>query len=202
MPSHLRSRRWLATAAAALLLLPALASCGGDTIADQARDGSGKGYVAGDGTVALYPADRRREPLELSGTTLQGTPWSMSDAAGKVLVVNLWGSWCAPCEQEAPHLVAAAKSLTSARKDVAFLGINVAESPETGAAAARRLRLPFPSLTDRNRSLGPALQNQADATPTTLVLDRQGRIAGRIVGAMTSATTLVAVVDDVVAEGT
>ncbi|MDO5711181.1 MAG: TlpA disulfide reductase family protein [Micrococcales bacterium] len=202
----LSRRELLARARAAGLVsvlavsLGTTAACAdGNSVAEQAKRGDDKGFIAGDGTIEQIAADRRGAPLDLSGTLLDGTPWQMSQAVGKVLVVNVWGSWCEPCLAEAPHLVAAAKTLTGKHADVAFLGIDL-EAPQTGAAAAKTLGLPYPSLNDENRGYGPRLQNKATSTPTTLVLDRLGRIAARISGEIKTPTTLVALVESVVAE--
>ncbi len=197
----LRGLRAVGTAGALILVAGAAASCSDpDSIGEQAKRGEDRGFIAGDGTIEQLPAAQRGEPLDLSGKLLDGTPWHMSQAQGKVLVVNVWGSWCEPCQAEAPHLIAAAKKLTAAHDDVVFLGIDIAESPETGLAGAKALGLPYPSLSDEYRSYGPRLQGKANATPTTLVLDRQGRIAARISGPFTSPTTLTTLVESVVAE--
>ena len=142
------------------------------------------------------------DPLRAGTTLLDGTPWQISQAADKVVVLNVWGSWCEPCVAEAPDLVTSQKQLAKEHKDVTFLGINVGESAQTGAAGAQALGLPYPSLSDQYRTLGPALQNKATAKPTPLVLDRQSRIAARISGEIPSATTLTNIVETVASEGT
>lgn len=191
----------LGAAGAVGLALTAACSDAG-SVSEQAKRGDDKGFIAGDGTIEQLGADQRGAPVQLSGNLLDGTPWQISQAAGRVLVLNVWGSWCEPCVAEAPVLVAASKQLTTAHDDVEFLGINVGESPQTGAAGAKALGLPYPSLSDQYRGLGPALQNKATATPTTLVLDREARIAARISGEIPSATTLTTIVESVVAEAT
>ena len=85
-------------------------------------------------------------------------------------------------------------------QDRARAPVDVDEGPETGQAGAKALGLPYPSLTDRYRSYGPRLQGKANAIPTTLVLDRQHRIAARISGPFTTPTTLTTLVEAVVAE--
>lgn len=197
-----RHRPLLGAAAATLALGLTLGACADpNSVTEQARRGDDKGFLAGDGTIEQLSPDQRAAPLQLSGTLLDGTPWQISQAAGKVVVLNVWGSWCEPCVAEAPDLLASRKRLTQQHRDVTFLGINVGESPQTGAAGAQALGLPYPSLSDQYRALGPALQNKATATPTTLVLDRRSRIAARISGEIPSATTLTDIVQTVAAEG-
>ena len=80
-----------------------------------------KGFAAGDGSWSRVPADKREPAPVLTGKNLDGKEISTADAKGKVIVLNVWGSWCAPCRHEAPALVKA----TGRTKDVAvFYGIN------------------------------------------------------------------------------
>lgn len=196
-------RRLLRTAAAVLALGMTMGACTDpNSVSEQAKRGDDKGFIAGDGMIEQLAPEQRAEPVQLSGTLLDGTPWQISQAADKVVVLNVWGSWCEPCVAEAPDLVTSQKQLAKEHKDVTFLGINVGESAQTGAAGAQALGLPYPSLSDQYRTLGPALQNKATATPTTLVLDRQSRIAARISGEIPSATTLTNIVETVASEGT
>jgi thiol-disulfide isomerase/thioredoxin len=196
-------RRWVLAACAAGLVA-ALGACSSDagTVAQQAMAGDGKGYVAGDGTVQQLAVGQRGAPVALAGTTVEGKPWSMAtEAAGKVVVVNVWGSWCGPCVDETPHLQQVWSAYQKATKPVAFVGIDIKEGAATAAAFLKANSVTYPSLSDGDSGGQPmlALQGKAAATPTTLVLDRQGRIAARVSGA-TTASTLTALVDDVVAE--
>ncbi len=173
-----------------------------NSVASQAMAGDGKGYVAGDGTVEQLAVADRGAAVSLAGTTVDGKSWSMAaDAAGKVVVVNVWGSWCAPCVDETPHLQQVWQSYSTAGKPVAFVGIDIKESAATAAAFLKANSVTYPSLSDSGSGGQPmlALQGKAAATPSTLVLDRQGRIAARVLGA-TTISTLTGLVDDVLAE--
>ena len=175
-----------------------------NSVAAQAKAGDGKGYVAGDGTVEQLPVGERADAVTLAGRTVDGKPWSMADdAAGKVVVVNVWGSWCAPCVDETPHLQQVWQSYSTAGKPVAFVGIDIKEGAATAAGFLKANGVTYPSLSDSQSGGQPmlALQGKASATPSTLVLDRKGRIAARVLGA-TTAGTLTALVDDVLAEQT
>jgi thiol-disulfide isomerase/thioredoxin len=187
-------------AAAALLLLGGTA-CTDDpnSVAAQARAGDQKGYVSGDGAVETIPQADRAEPVELSGELLDGTAWDSASARGDVLVVNVWGSWCAPCVAEAPDLQKVWSELQAEQAPVRFVGINFREDPARGAAFAKKAGMTYPSLSDEESGgvLILALQGKAPTVPTTLVLDRQGRIAARVNGPV-SASTLRGLVDDVV----
>ena len=190
--------------ACTLALSGGLAACSddADSVAAQAKAGDGKGYIAGDGTVQQVAAAQRDKPVTLVGTTVDGTRWSAAtDAKDKVVVVNVWGSWCGPCVDETPHLQQVWSTMSGAGKPVQFVGIDYKESAATAAAFIRANGVTYPSLSDSASGGEPmlALQGKASATPTTLVLDRQGRIAARVLGA-TTASTLSAIIDDVIAE--
>src|SRR5674476_1383156 len=83
-----------AVAVAALGLGVTACSSDANSIAAQAQSGDGKGFVSGDGTIERVAPEQRSTPLTVSGTTLQGVSWTVADARGKVLVLNVWGQWC------------------------------------------------------------------------------------------------------------
>ncbi len=192
--------RWAVGVAAAVLLLGA-SGCTQDpnSIAAQAKAGDQKGYVSGDGAVESIPVAKRGEPVELKGELLDGTAWDTASARGKVLVLNVWGSWCAPCVAEAPDLQKTWAGLQADKAPVQFMGIDFREDPARGAAFAKKAGITYPSLSDESGVAILALQGKAPTVPTTLVLDPQGRIAARVNGPAT-ASTLRGLVDDVVAE--
>jgi len=187
--------------AALAVSLVALSACSADngSIADEARSGNRQGYVSGDGSIETIAAAKRGRPVELSGETLDGDAWSTADARGKVVVLNVWATWCPPCEAEAPELKKAAEAVAADGKPVVFMGINTRDNAASGRATIKRQGIPYPSLDDREGLMVLALQGKAPTPPTTLVLDRQGRIASRVVGEVT-APTLTGLVDDALAE--
>ena len=176
-----------------MLLVGAVAAgCGGSA-------GTGdKGYVDGQGIVTRLPVAERKPPGPVAGETLEGKDLSLTDYAGKVVVLNVWGSWCPPCRKEARSLAAASREL--AGDDVAFVGVNTKDSsPEQGLAFQRRYAVPYPSLFDpAGRSL-LAFRGTLNpsAIPSTLVLDTKGRVAASILGEVPSQRTLVELVRDV-----
>jgi len=179
-----------------------VSACGSDanSIAAQARSGDGKGYVSGDGTIERLAPDQRSSALTLSGTTLQGTPWKVANARNHVLVLNVWGQWCGPCVAEMPHLQQVWLQLSAAGRPVEFMGINSRDGVETAKAFMRTNKITYPSLVDDGGATLLALRGKANTTPTTLILDRQGRIAARVSGPV-SAGTLSGLVNDVLGEG-
>ena len=143
-------------------------------------DGS-SGYVAGDGsTILLAVADRTAAPTVV-GTTLDGAHLDLASLRGKVVVVNFWASWCSPCRAEAGALDSVYTQMKP--KGVELVGIvsGGKDSIDNAQAFVRRFEVPYPSLFDQDNSLVLAFRGQLNpsAIPTTLVLDRQGRVAAR-----------------------
>lgn len=174
-------------------------SADANSIAEQAKAGDQKGYVSGDGSIETIAPASRQEPVTLSGPTIDGSTWAMPTDGRTVVVVNVWGSWCAPCVAEAPHLQEVWEELQAAGKPVAFIGIDFREDAARGQAFATKAGLTYPSLTDESGLLILQLQGKAATVPTTLVLDPEGRIAARVAGSIAK-STLTGLVDDVLSE--
>lgn len=146
----------------------------------------------------MIKESERQEPIELSGETIQGKTWDSADHRGSVVVVNLWASTCGPCAKEAPHLVEAYQETTG--DDVEFVGIDYRESSkETGLAQSNSWGFEWPSVYDESGSTSIDMQGKMSATPSTAVLDREGRIAVVVLGTVTK-NTLVGVIEDTTAE--
>jgi thiol-disulfide isomerase/thioredoxin len=181
---------------ALLLAAATLTGC-----SDQAAGGSAQaGFVSGKGVITVLPPAEREQPGEVAGETLEGEPISLQDFAGDPVVVNVWGSWCAPCRAEAPELAQAAEQL--ADEGVQFLGINSRDLDKAAALAfQRRFEVPYPSIYDQKGSTLLAFRGtlSPNAIPSTVVIDARGRVAASIIGEVTSASTLVGIVEDVMA---
>lgn len=192
--------------AAAALLAAALAAglttaCSDDpnSIAAQAKAGDQKNYISGDGTIEKVAADQRGAALTLSGTTLDGQTWKLADERGRIVVLNLWGSWCPPCVEEQPLLSASWSQVQASHKDVQFMGLNTRDSAATALAFVRSNKVTYPSLRDDGQAI-LALQGKAPSPPTTLFIDRKGRIAARILGAVNGQKTITTMVDELAKE--
>jgi len=151
------------------------------------------GFVGGDGTITIIdPAERVAAPV-LEGTTVDGQRYDQAGDVGKVLVINVWGSWCPPCRKEAPQLVRAHDRLTAGSKgsEVAFVGIDTRDPSRAAAKAYQRtFDVPYPSVYDPSGTLllGFADSLPPSAIPSTLVIDAKGRVAARVLGGVTAAT--------------
>ncbi len=192
---------WRSTAAVLAASAMVLAGCGGDgsSINDQMRQGDQKGYVAGDGTIQALASEERETVITLDGTTLEDEAWSSQDHLGEVVVVNVWGSWCGPCIQETPDLEEVATGFRDAGEPVQFIGVNSRDSVPSALAFQQKYDVSYPSLQDDGGRTRAQLQGLAVATPTTMVLDGQGRLAARVSGPV-EASTLRGLVEDVLAE--
>jgi thiol-disulfide isomerase/thioredoxin len=159
------------------------------------------GYIEGEGNVVQYAVDDRSEAVEISAPTLDGDELDLADYRGQVVVMNSWGSWCAPCNREMPLLVEAAAQLGDR---AAFVGISSREpSRENALAFERAFDVTYPSYdatTDPSVLLAFEGAYKPTTTPSTAVLDREGRVAAVISGEVPSTLTLVQVVEDVLAE--
>lgn len=197
-----RTTRRLTAALAAGALAVGLGACSdAGSVAEQAKANPDAGYKAGDGSFVVRAEGERQEPVELEGDTLDGEAFSMADHRGEVVVVNLWASWCGPCEREAPHLVAVAEKYEKADAPVQMVGIDYREpSVETGRAQAEVWGFTWPSVFDKSGRSAIDMQGVLSTQPSTAVLDREGRVAAVVQGVVTE-PTLTGLVDDVLAEG-
>jgi thiol-disulfide isomerase/thioredoxin len=184
----------------------ALAACQSDpnSLAAQAGSGSRAGYAAGDGSIEqLAPASRRAARAAGHDRRRRAVVDGREQGAGKVVVVNVWGSWCPPCVAETPALQGAWAAYEKAASRSRSSGIDTMEPPQNGARVPQEGQGRDLPVDQRPGQPGCAptlaLQGKAPATPTTLVLDRQGRVAARVLGPITE-VTLRSLVDAVLAE--
>ena len=159
-----------------------LAGCGGGAIGQDDPASNGKSFVSGSYATTVYPATSRPRSPDVTGTSLTGEKISLSGYHGNVLVMNFWGSWCGPCRSEAPSLAALAHRYEPA--GVRFLGVDIRDNPPAAAAFARKFQIGYPSLNDPGGTVALAFQSTVPPAgiPTTLVIDRTGHVAARIVG--------------------
>jgi thiol-disulfide isomerase/thioredoxin len=193
-----RKLRLAALATAATLLL---AGCTTDQLALDYGSGGNKNYVAGDGSVLEIPPQNRADPIVFDGVTDAGDEVSSADYLGRVLVVNFWANYCAPCRVEAPELEKLSQKW--ADRGASFLGVNTYDEPATAQAFARNYGVTYPSVIDVHSGavqLAFAGTVAPSALPTTIVLDGEGRVAARILGQLQSASILDAIVKTVVEE--
>jgi peroxiredoxin len=149
--------------------------------------GNGVTYLDGNANAVLYGSGHRVQAPAFSGTTLTGTQLSSSAYRGKVVVLNFWGSWCTACRSEAATLAVVAEQYRS--KGVSFLGIDVRDNTASAVAFTRNHDIIYPSVSDPGDTITLDFSTVVpiSSTPTTLVIDKTGRVAGAVFGEATYA---------------
>lgn len=160
---------------------------------------SNNSTATGGGVYTSIPVSERQEPVAFSGKTWEGETIDIADYRGRVVVINLWGNWCGPCHEEMPDIVAAEKELRG--KPVAFLGLNERDNAASAASFERKYQVTWPSIADEGGRALLAFRGvlPPNSTPSTLILDAEGRVAVRIAGVVPSALTLTGLVEDTLA---
>ena len=129
--------------------------------------------------VTIIPAEERQQTIVIAGETADGTELSTAQMGGDIVVVNAWASWCPPCIEELPLLASAAEAY--ADKGVTFVGLNSMDDPI--AAASLLGSSPYRSIDDRDGAILATIPGVPPRSlPSTVILDRQGRIAVKIIG--------------------
>lgn len=181
MPSLLGAPRRVAMPAIGLCCALLLTACG-DTGAGAESTASDTRYIEGEGAATAFDIDERVDAPEVNGETLEGDPISLADFEGDVVVVNFWASWCAPCRAEKPVLAEVQDE--HADDGLSFVGVNIKDNLTAAQQFADSFDLSYPSLYDQPGQVPQSFRDTVppQAIPSTLVLDREGRIAGRVIG--------------------
>jgi thiol-disulfide isomerase/thioredoxin len=174
--------RPLRRALACVVAVAATAGCAGTNAVTQSVNGS-LGYGPGDQATTWVADSHRNAVTGVTGRLLDGSSFELSRWAGHVVVVNFWGSWCGPCTGEVPALEQVHRDTAS--EGVEFLGVDVREGPAQAASFNLKHHVTYPSLSDPSNLVSLHFRGMPpNATPTTIVLDRNGRIAARHSGAI------------------
>lgn len=179
VPRRQSRRRATALASAVTAGVLALSACGS---ADKpSSGGEDSQYIEGTGQITTVAKAERQSVPDISGETVEGGELSLADYRGKVVVLNVWGSWCPPCRSEAPGFAKVSKE--SEKDGVQFVGINTRDLDAANAKSFdRNYGITYPSLFDPSGKLilrFPKGSLNPQAIPSTLILDREGKIAVR-----------------------
>ncbi|MFF9318364.1 TlpA family protein disulfide reductase [Streptomyces sp. NPDC014735] len=189
----------LAAPAATVALALTLAACGGND--EKVGGGGSTNFVTGSGGISTVDKGDRKPAPKLDGETLDGKQLDVADFKGKVVVLNVWGSWCGPCRLEAQYFSRVAKETKD--KGVEFVGINTRDAQKGPAVSFEKdYGVPYPSFFDPTGKLMlrfPKGTLNPQAIPSTVVLDRDGRIAARSLVAL-DAEKLHEMIDPLIAE--
>ncbi len=200
MTGRCRRRRSMVLLLAIISVLT-LAGCSSGTDASAPQGGAFELVTPGGRTEFDYPVADRKPLGEIAGPAVTGDQRvSLTDYPDTVVVLNFWGAWCPPCRAEADDLMTAFADTKA--KGVQFVGINVKELTQADAADFEASRqIPYPSIFDqRGRTLLSIRGYPTGGVPSTIVLDRQHRVAHIWLGAFSSPAPLVAVIGQVAAE--
>lgn len=180
-----------------------LAGCAQQVDAGEPVSGSvaEQGYVSGDGSTTILAEASRTAAPDLTGPTLAGDTFTLSEQVGDVVVLNVWASWCAPCRAEAEELEEVWREVSDT--DTQFVGLNTRDSQAPAEAFVARFGVSYPNVIDTDgsrqllfhESLPPA------AIPSTIVIDRQGRVAARAIGQV-DRSRLLGMIEPILAEDT
>ncbi|MFE2288523.1 TlpA family protein disulfide reductase [Streptomyces sp. NPDC059443] len=165
-----------------------LTACGDSGGGGGKASGSAGGYVTGSNGVSTVAKADRVDAPKLDGETVDGKTLDTTTLKGKVVVLNVWGSWCPPCRAEAANFAKVSKEMADAGKDVAFVGINTRDNSKQNAVSFEETYgITYPSLYDPDGKLilrFPKGALNPQAIPSTIVLDKDGKIAARTLAAV------------------
>ncbi|MGI8651734.1 MAG: TlpA family protein disulfide reductase [Geodermatophilaceae bacterium] len=181
------------------LVVMLLAGCTTGADAVDVSNGGEFRFVAGtpDGDV-IDESDRASAPA-FSGVLLDGSDFDSSALSGYIVVINFWGSWCAPCRLETPEFQRVYDEVSA--EDVSFLGVNVKDDRQLAQAFLEDKGVTFPSIFDPRGEVALAFRDYpANAIPSTIILDRDGRVAAVYVSVV-EAEELMRVLETLVAQG-
>ena len=142
----------------------------------------GKGNASD--AMVEYPVGGRSLAPDFTATSLTGTPIKFAGYRGKIVVLNFWGSWCPPCRDEAPTLEVVSQQYSS--QGVAFLGDDVGDTPQNALSFERGVGISYPSVNDPGYAIVQdfSMVVPVNDTPTTVVIDKTGHVAGMVLGAV------------------
>jgi len=124
----------------------------------------------------VVPVEERSVAPEFSGELLDGSAFDSSSLAGDIVVLNFWGSWCAPCRIETPEFQMVYEEVGA--EGVQFLGVDVKDERQLAIAFYADKGVEYPSLFDPRGEVALAFRGfPANAVPSTILIDRDGRVA-------------------------
>ncbi len=192
----MRPLRVLAATAAALVLL---AGCSTGANAVDVNNGGQFRFVEATPQGKVIPVADRSSAPQFGGSLLDGSAFDSAGLVGKVAVINFWGQWCAPCRVETPEFQRVYADVRD--RGVSFLGINVKDNDQLASAYLRNAGIEYPSVFDPRGEVALAFRNFPPAAiPSTVLLDRRGRVAAVYLGTV-SESTLRSALDLLLGEG-
>ncbi|MEY3388347.1 MAG: hypothetical protein RI944_1120 [Actinomycetota bacterium] len=143
---------------------------------------SESGFVSGDGTSIFLNKNERKPAPELSNVEFLSSEIDLKTLKNKVVLINVWGSWCSPCRKEAPELEEL--YLKNKADNVEFIGINIRDSKISATRFIENFSITYPNIFDRDGKLLLGYKDSlpANAIPSTILIDKNGLVAARQLG--------------------
>lgn len=138
-------------------------------------------FVSGNGVALFLEEKDRKSAPKIFGPTLNAGEITLE--SNRVTVINVWASWCAPCRAEAPVL----QDFSIQYPEVQFAGILTRDNLSSARAFYENFKLTYPTFIDDSILLDFSGSLIPNAIPTTLIIDRNGKVAVRISGEVTVA---------------
>lgn len=199
MPTPLAATARAAVLAAALLPVLGLSACSGGKNAVDQSAGNQFRYVQANKKGSVIEAAKRKQAGPVAGSLLVGGDYRLSDDRGKVVVLNYFASWCPPCQTETPQFDSIYRQRKSA--GVQFIGMDVKDPSKSAAQSwIKDKDITFPVVYDEAARSAIQLGDvPMAALPSTVVIDKQGRVAAVYVGSVLPAD-LTPALDELVKE--
>ncbi len=195
----MNTRRLVVAALAATISVAALAAC--TESPSFSSDGNNTGYVSGSGVYKEIPVADRKAAATFSSVLDTGAKFTSAKLVGTVHVLNFWYASCGPCRVESQKME---KAYTHYKGAIPFYGVDVYDQAATALTFEATHKVTYPSMIDTNSAnvqYAYSAYVSPDAVPTTLVIDKHGRVAARVVGPIDEVSILTSLIDRVVAEG-
>jgi len=177
--------RSFAIAVAACAVVATAAGCTTGPGAVNQMNGSDNGFVSAAAATKIYPSGQRPVAPAVSGTLLDGAKYTLASDRGHIVVLNFWGSWCAPCRKEAADLQSV--HAATAAEGVNFVGVNIRDDQDPANAYDNAHGITYPSIFDPSGRVAlQFVQVPPSAIPSTLVIDATGHIAAIHLGSITA----------------
>ncbi|MGN6608822.1 MAG: TlpA family protein disulfide reductase [Jatrophihabitans sp.] len=152
-----------------------LTACTGSNAVDQTAGGDFR-FVTLNPVGKTIPEGSRKKAADISGTLLDGGTYQLSEAAGKVVVLNFWASWCGPCQVESPQYDLMYRQ--NRDKGITFVGIDIKDDKSSAQSFVHDFKITYPILYDEPGRTALELGHlPTGGLPVTMVLDKQHRVA-------------------------
>jgi peroxiredoxin len=194
-----RTRRVIAAALAAGVAIAVLAGC--TESPSFSSNGDNTGYVSGAGVYTEIKVADRKPAATFTSVLDNGTKVTSAQLLGTVHVLNFWYASCGPCRVESPRME---KVYAHYKGKIPFYGVDVYDQAATALTFEATHKVTYPSMMDTNTTnvqYAYSAYVSPDAVPTTLVIDKHGRVAARVTGEVDDASILTSLIDRVIAEG-